>query len=234
MKTNYPGHEAGYRHQRENGAAGWNASDEVYIERHKNFQRLVDDGLWPAQGRVLEMGCGAGNTSVWLARQGYEVVGVDISPTAIEWARERAAEEHVQVTFLVGNVLNLEGQENNRFDLVIDSHCLHCIIGPDRQDFLAEAFRTLKPGGRLWIETMSEPVNLEILKDYDPQTKCLMTGEGDQRFAGRYIGSREDIETELTTAGFRIDASKLDPQTDKPDNEGGVGLLFIRASRPAS
>ena len=230
MKTNYPGHEASYRYQKEKGGVGWNASEDVYSKRHELFQKLIDDGSWPATGRVLELGCGAGNTSTWLAKNGYEVVGVDMSPTAIEWARERATEDGVSATFVVGDVLRLDGQEDDHFDLAIDSHCLHCIIAEDRQPFLSEAYRTLKPRGVLWIETMSEPVVPEIIEGYDPDTKCVMTGEGEERVAGRYIGAKDDIEAEITAAGFQIDSSTLDPQTDSPAS--GVGMLYIRASKP--
>ena len=230
MKTNYPGHEGSYRYQKEQGGVGWNASEDVYTERHEYFQQLIDDGSWPAAGRVLELGCGAGNTSTWFAQKGYELVGVDLSPTAIEWARERIVAEGVDATFIQGNVLRLDDLDDDQFDLVIDSHCLHCIIGDDRQCFLSEAFRVLKPGRVMWVETMCEPVIAEKFPGYDLNTKCQMVGEGEERFAARYIGARGDLENEVTQAGFQIDSSILDDQSGTPDD--CCGLLFIRASKP--
>ena len=49
--------------------------------------------------------------------------------------------------FQTGNVLNLTWHASNSFDIVLDGHCFHCIIGPDRAQFLREAFRVLKPAG---------------------------------------------------------------------------------------
>lgn len=230
MKTYYEGHEQSYRARKETGAVGWNASDETYTKRHEGFQRLIDEGDLPASGNVLELGCGAGNTSAWLAKKGYQVVGVDISPTAIEWAKERITADGVSASFVLGDVLRLDGLDDVHFDLVIDSHCLHCIIGDDRQRFLSEAFRVLKPGGVIWIDTMCEPVIAEKLPGYDPHTKCQLVGEGEERFAGRYIGARDDIETEVTKAGFQIDSSMLDEQTENPDD--CCGVLTIVASKP--
>jgi len=50
------------------------------------ISQALSQGHVSRGGRLLEMGCGAGNLTVWLAGQGFEVCGVDISPTAISWA----------------------------------------------------------------------------------------------------------------------------------------------------
>jgi 2-polyprenyl-3-methyl-5-hydroxy-6-metoxy-1,4-benzoquinol methylase len=43
-----------------------------------------------APGRVLDLGCGPGRNAVWLAKAGFSVDAIDLSPEALAWARERA------------------------------------------------------------------------------------------------------------------------------------------------
>src|SRR5215471_12849600 len=57
--------------------------------------------------RALELGCGTGTNSVWLAQQGFEVTAVDVAPLAVERARERARLAGVKACFVVTDVLGL-------------------------------------------------------------------------------------------------------------------------------
>ncbi|MGE2724391.1 class I SAM-dependent methyltransferase [Mycolicibacterium pulveris] len=55
------------------------------------------EDIFPAEGRALDLACGPGLASVWLARRGMQVWGVDVSPTAIDQARDLAARSGVGV-----------------------------------------------------------------------------------------------------------------------------------------
>src|SRR4051812_1209788 len=57
--------------------------------------------------RALELGCGTGTNSVWLAQQGFEVTGVDVAPLAIDRAKERASAAGVTVRFVVADLLDM-------------------------------------------------------------------------------------------------------------------------------
>src|ERR1700676_2864379 len=57
--------------------------------------------------RALDLGCGTGANAVWLAQQGFAVVGVDVSPAAVERARRRAEEAGVAVQFVAADLLDL-------------------------------------------------------------------------------------------------------------------------------
>jgi len=69
-------------------------------------------------GRALDLACGEGRNTVWLAERGWKVTGVDFSEVAIAKARERAARELLNVDFVCADLLEYE-PEPNAFDLVL-------------------------------------------------------------------------------------------------------------------
>jgi 2-polyprenyl-3-methyl-5-hydroxy-6-metoxy-1,4-benzoquinol methylase len=77
-------------------------------------------------GRVLDIGCGRGDNSIMLSMSGCDVSGIDIVERAISDAKEKAIERHVNVNFVVGNVLHLDRLfRKGEFDVVIDSGLFH-------------------------------------------------------------------------------------------------------------
>jgi 2-polyprenyl-3-methyl-5-hydroxy-6-metoxy-1,4-benzoquinol methylase len=83
-------------------AAGERAEAEAEV-----VANLFGEQGVPANGRVLDVACGLGRHSVPLARRGYDVTGVDISPTFVGRARERAEEAGADASFVVGDMRDL-------------------------------------------------------------------------------------------------------------------------------
>jgi ubiquinone/menaquinone biosynthesis C-methylase UbiE len=220
MHTDYFAHDAVYRERLAEGLPGWNKTEQDYDDREREIAKLRMSGNMPAGGRLLELGCGAGNVAVWLAKQGYDVTGVDISPTAIDWARRRAHDEDIRADFIVGDVLDLKQFAADGFDLALDDHCFHCIIGDDRKRFLSEAHRVLKPGGYFLVETMCGPVDATAIEGYDSASRCALRG---QRVT-RYFGLPDEIEAELRAAGFGILSSRI-------ERDATSGTLTIEATK---
>ena len=75
-------------------------------------------------GRVLDVGCGTGENSLFLAENGFTVTGVDITPAAIRIAEAKAGQRKVKVDFHVSNALSLPFSKG-QFDSVIDSGLFH-------------------------------------------------------------------------------------------------------------
>ena len=68
----------------------------------------VVDGYGIEPGKALEVGCGTGTNAVWLAKRGFDVLGQDISETAIAKARARAAEAGVDCDFVAQYLRHLK------------------------------------------------------------------------------------------------------------------------------
>ena len=107
------------------------------------------------RGRVLDAGCGTGENALYLASKGYQVRGVDLSPTAIAKARAKATERGLSVEFAVHDVLDLEGLDQE-FDTVIDSGVFHTFSDEDGPRLVASVASVLPPGGAYHMISFSE------------------------------------------------------------------------------
>ncbi len=100
-------------------------------------------------GRALELGCGPGRNALRLAAAGYEVDAVDLSPTAIAWARERATDTP-GVRFHRADIFAMD-LPHETYDLIYDSGCLHHLAPHRRISYLALLDRYLAPGGHFGL-----------------------------------------------------------------------------------
>jgi len=118
----------------------------------------------------LELGCGLGRFSIYMAEQGIKATGVDFSSVAIEKAKKRVANSEHKPTFLVGDVTNLE-MFNEQFDISFDVGCFHCLNGEGQQKYVSEIYRLLKPGATHLIWALdSAPSDIKITPDYIAKT----------------------------------------------------------------
>ena len=101
-------------------------------------------------GRALEVGCGTGTNAVWLAQQGFEVLGVDVAPAAVEQARARASAAGSTCRFAALDFLRGRLDEAP-FDLVFDRGCFHVFDAPADQRLFAERVASLLASGGIWL-----------------------------------------------------------------------------------
>ncbi|MFI6322833.1 class I SAM-dependent methyltransferase [Nonomuraea sp. NPDC050556] len=97
----------------------------------KELVELVTSGRLPA-GRAIDLGCGTGANSVFLAEHGFDVTGVDFAPAALVKARAKAAEAGVSVDFRRDDLTALTG-DHGVFDLLVDYGTLDD-LSPARRD----------------------------------------------------------------------------------------------------
>lgn len=105
------------------------------------------------EGRsALDIGCGLGRNTRWLARQGYQATGIDISPYAVGEARRRSP--GLPAAYFECDVLR-EPVPGGPFDLVYDSGCFHHLAPHRRLSYLGALRACLRPGGLFGICTFA-------------------------------------------------------------------------------
>ncbi len=106
--------------------------------------RMLPDDL---DGRdVIELGCGTGYVSAWMARRGARPVGIDNSPAQLDTARRLQAEHGVPFELILGNAEHVPRPDAS-FDFAISEY--GASIWCDPHAWIPEAARLLRPGGRL-------------------------------------------------------------------------------------
>ena len=129
--------------------------------------RYVHVGLWPAEenlvldfiadgATVLDLGCGAGRTTIPLAEMGLDVVGVDLSQTMVAAARDQASAIGVEIEFTVMDAMALDFPDA-RFDAALFSYNgIELVPGSaGKRRVFEQIHRVLKPGGRLIFSSHS-------------------------------------------------------------------------------
>ena len=115
---------------------------------------LVDfvRGRTLAPGRALDIGCGTGTHALWLANQGFDVVGIDIAPRAVELARARTHDARPAGTLRFAALDFLTSlPDGGPFDLVFDRGVFHVFDAPDdRARFAEQVARCIAPQG-YWL-----------------------------------------------------------------------------------
>lgn len=109
------------------------------------------------QGRVLDVGCGTGENALFLAENGHEVVGIDLSRHALGDATEKAQKKEVKVAFHLMDALAMEpGTLGGRFDTVTDSGFFHVLSDDERPRYLQALQRVTRPGSTYHMLVFSD------------------------------------------------------------------------------
>lgn len=110
------------------------------------------------ESHILEIGCGLGTESVFLGIRGMNVTAVDISESAILTAKKIASAYDVVVDWKVGDILEMELEENS-FDVITDQGCFHHLTDNERKIYAKQILKFLKPGGMFILRCFSDKIS---------------------------------------------------------------------------
>ena len=106
--------------------------------------------------KAIDFGCGTGNYALYLAERGFEMIGVDSSPSAIQIAKENAKKRNLECNFLELDVLGDLEKIQGTFDFVYDWLLLHHIYPKKRKAYCGKVNKILNPGGKYLSVCFSE------------------------------------------------------------------------------
>jgi SAM-dependent methyltransferase len=161
------------------------------------------------RGRALDVGCGAGIFTLWLASRGMTATGIDLFPEAIAMAHALLREE-LAADFVVTDLFSYA--PDGPFDLVFDSGCLHALVGGNVDAYKRRLLAWLAPGGDYVLEHWTR----RHLLDWRPVGPRRRTPEAIQRL---FAPELTLVATEVTDFSVPL---PLGPTVR------GVGYLFRR------
>jgi 2-polyprenyl-3-methyl-5-hydroxy-6-metoxy-1,4-benzoquinol methylase len=123
-----------------------------FIDRSVNWiisQFDIRDGK-----SIADFGCGPGLYTERLAKTNASITGIDFSKNSIEYARNRARDEKLNINYVHQNYL--EFKSDHRYDLIIMIFCDFCALSPEQRKTLLEKFKILlKPDGSILLDVCS-------------------------------------------------------------------------------
>lgn len=135
-------------------AASWDHGAANNPGLVKVVQRVLAEAEASPQMRAVDLGCGSGQVTLALAKACQSVLGVDVSEKMIALLAENAAKEGL--ANVEGRAVPIErlGLAEDSVDLVVSNYALHHLRDKDKQVAVNEAFKWLRPGGRLVVGDM--------------------------------------------------------------------------------
>ncbi len=118
--------------------------------------------------KILDLGCGNGKNSIYIADQGLHnaIDGIDISKTAVEYANKLAGDKEVQANFKQGSIGTALPYGDTIYDIALDVTSSNSLNEKERETYLKELHRVTKPGAHLFVRA--------LCKDGDAHAKTLI------------------------------------------------------------
>ena len=149
-------------------------------------ESAIDGRIAPC--KAITLGCGVGRETIYLAKKGFDVIGLYFSPTAIKKARRKAKAAGVEVEFIVDDLTNLQ-HVSGTFDLVTDFGALNDLSQKARDLYMENVLPLIHPGSHYLMFCFdrmlpSDEVNQRFSEDFSME---ILNKGSEGRFAGGLI-----------------------------------------------
>lgn len=148
---------------------------EAYDAIAADYDRLVEEDFWmrqllwkrylrlfPPGSRVLDVACGTGLDTLFLARSGRKAAGIDASPGMVAELLAKAERTGLEIDARVGDAADLSGWPGGAFDGIVSAFA--GLNTTDLERFAAEAERVLRPGGRMVLHVLAPAGCWDLLR----------------------------------------------------------------------
>jgi 2-polyprenyl-6-hydroxyphenyl methylase/3-demethylubiquinone-9 3-methyltransferase len=142
---------------------------------------------------IVDIGCGPGSHSLLWAQAGHRVRGLDVSQRLIDLARRRAADRHLDITFVVGTAISLPWEDRSA-DVCILPELLEHVA--DWRTCLHEAARVVRPDGVLYLSTTN--YLCPVQQEFDLPLYSWYPGPLKRRFERLAVSSRPELVNHAT------------------------------------
>jgi ubiquinone/menaquinone biosynthesis C-methylase UbiE len=167
--------------------------------RDLNAQTLRKASLSLENKRILEVGCGTGLNTKYLAQNAKQVVGLDISEEMLEVARQRISEKNVR--FKIGDITNNWNIKTASFDVIVANLVLEHI--ENLRHVFNEAYRVLHYGGILYIAELHPYKQLSR-----SQARYVNPKTGEEIMVDAFLHSVSEYVNEALEEGFVLEKIK--------------------------
>ena len=175
--------------------------------------------------KVIDIGCGEGFYSIYLASKGFTVTGIDISEKAIKYAKQNSRKQGLDIKFIAMGITDLD-RLNESFDFVLEWALMHHIIPSHRERYVKNVSRILNPGGKY----LSVCFNIQSPDFGQPGKSIRIVPSASKALSGEkvYFSSLEELNG-LFSSCFRIIESRVIRwEVGKPH----IGNYFLMEKNP--
>jgi ubiquinone/menaquinone biosynthesis C-methylase UbiE len=163
-----------------------------YSNPSQEVATLLASGI-VRKGSALDIGCGAGVETMFLAENGFRAAGIDVSDKAIELAKSSAKRRGLRIDFRTGTALNLP-YPDNEFVLLNDRGCLHNLDLDEWTGYASEVARVAKPSACFLLRGASN-------KESHGQFTCLSEKRLEKYFSDHFAIGVPKHYTMVSDAG---------------------------------
>jgi SAM-dependent methyltransferase len=195
--------------------------DEPQADTLRFLKFLKKEEKYKVEGRnILDLGSGTGRNANYLAEHGNNVIGIEISLTALHIAKDRAEVMNVNVDYRLGDIGAPYGIDDESIDIVLDITSSNALDEKGREVYLKESYRVLRTGGYMFVRALCKDGNKNVknLLSNNPGKEAdtyVLPGLG----ITERVFSREDF-VKMYSQYFKI--LKLEKKTNYPTVDGRV------------
>jgi len=138
-------------------------NDEPQADTKRFFKFLKKEQKFKVENKnILDLGCGTGRNSNYLAELGNNVIGIEISRSALEIAKSRARDLGFAVDYRLGDIGEKYDIQDNSIDVVLDVTSSNSLDGKGREYYLKETNRVLKNNGYFFVRALAKDGNKNV------------------------------------------------------------------------